>query len=191
AFCCKLFACTPLQAGSRVAGRPVSASVLFRLEARTAEGSAVFSGAQNGVSQLIQREFRPAQSAEMLRSWPHLLVDLCNRSGWSSAGIGTVFSSLITDYARNPFLKQQLFSYAILDFFFFFLAKPHGMWDLSFQTRDRTHTPCTARRRLYHWTAREVPDDCFLEFCFPCNRKLLLEMLAFIVIMDVILYMLL
>merc|ERR1712179_85252 len=31
----------------------------------------------------------------------------------SGAGIGTVFGSLIIGYARNPSLKQQLFSYAI------------------------------------------------------------------------------
>merc|ERR1712071_748551 len=34
----------------------------------------------------------------------------------SGAGIGTVFDSLIIGYARNPSLKQQLFSYAILGF---------------------------------------------------------------------------
>uniref|UniRef100_A0A4X2LML8 ATP synthase lipid-binding protein n=1 Tax=Vombatus ursinus TaxID=29139 RepID=A0A4X2LML8_VOMUR len=34
----------------------------------------------------------------------------------SGAGIGTVFESLIIGYARNPSLKQQLFSYAILGF---------------------------------------------------------------------------
>merc|ERR1711990_1274277 len=34
----------------------------------------------------------------------------------SGAGIGTVFGSLIIRYARNPSLKQQLFSYAILGF---------------------------------------------------------------------------
>merc|ERR1712025_42394 len=32
------------------------------------------------------------------------------------AGIGTVFGSLIIGYARNPSLKPQLFSYAILGF---------------------------------------------------------------------------
>merc|ERR1712168_1652130 len=32
----------------------------------------------------------------------------------SGAGIGTVFGSLIIGYARNPSLKPQLFSYAIL-----------------------------------------------------------------------------
>ena len=34
----------------------------------------------------------------------------------SGAGIGAVFGSLIIGYARNPSLKQQLFSYAILGF---------------------------------------------------------------------------
>ena len=34
----------------------------------------------------------------------------------SGAGIGSVFGSLIIGYARNPTLKQQLFSYAILGF---------------------------------------------------------------------------
>lgn len=35
---------------------------------------------------------------------------------FAGAGIGTVFGSLIIGYARNPSLKQQLFSYAILGF---------------------------------------------------------------------------
>merc|ERR1712142_532848 len=34
----------------------------------------------------------------------------------AGAAIGTVFGSLIIGYARNPQLKQQLFSYAILGF---------------------------------------------------------------------------
>merc|ERR1712179_8140 len=34
----------------------------------------------------------------------------------SGAGIGSVFGSFIIGYARNPSLKQQLFSYAILGF---------------------------------------------------------------------------
>lgn len=32
----------------------------------------------------------------------------------SGAGIGTVFGALVVGYARNPALKQQLFTYAIL-----------------------------------------------------------------------------
>ena len=34
----------------------------------------------------------------------------------SGAGIGSIFGSLIIGYARNPSLKQQLFSNAILGF---------------------------------------------------------------------------
>jgi F-type H+-transporting ATPase subunit c len=34
------------------------------------------------------------------------------------AGIGTVFSALITAVARNPHLMKQLFAYAILGFAF-------------------------------------------------------------------------
>ena len=32
-----------------------------------------------------------------------------------------------------------------------------GMWDLSSLIRDQTHTPCSGRRSLNHWTTREVP----------------------------------
>ena len=38
---------------------------------------------------------------------------------------------------------------------------PQGMWNLSFLTGDRTHTHCTGRRNLNHWTAREVTDGTF------------------------------
>ena len=34
---------------------------------------------------------------------------------------------------------------------------PHGMWDVSFLTRDQTHAPCIGRHILNHWTTREVP----------------------------------
>ena len=34
----------------------------------------------------------------------------------SGDGLGTVFGSLVIGYARNPSLKQQLFTYAILGF---------------------------------------------------------------------------
>lgn len=34
----------------------------------------------------------------------------------SGAGIGSVFGNLVIGYARNPGLKQQLFTYAILGF---------------------------------------------------------------------------
>ena len=33
---------------------------------------------------------------------------------------------------------------------------PWGMWDLNSQTRDQTHTLCTGKRSLNHWTSEEV-----------------------------------
>merc|ERR1712168_467685 len=45
----------------------------------------------------------------------------------SGAGIGTVFRSLIIGYARNPSLKPQLFSYAILGFA---LSEAMGLFSL-------------------------------------------------------------
>ena len=36
--------------------------------------------------------------------------------GGAGAGIGTVFGSLIIGFSRNPFLKKELFGYAILGF---------------------------------------------------------------------------
>ncbi|KAI3378419.1 hypothetical protein SNEBB_006515 [Seison nebaliae] len=45
----------------------------------------------------------------------------------AGAGVGTVFGSLVIGYARNPSLKQQLFSYAILGFA---LAEAMGLFCL-------------------------------------------------------------
>ncbi|KAB0401423.1 hypothetical protein E2I00_005420, partial [Balaenoptera physalus] len=107
-----------IRAGSRVAYRPISASVLSRPEARTGESSAVFNGAQNGVSQLIQREFQTSAVSRDIDTAAKFIGAGAATVGvaGSGAGIGTVFGSLIIGYARNPSLKQQLFSYAILGF---------------------------------------------------------------------------
>jgi F-type H+-transporting ATPase subunit c len=45
-----------------------------------------------------------------------LSVNIVMRFVGAGAGIGSVFGSLVIGYARNPSLKQQLFSYAILGF---------------------------------------------------------------------------
>ena len=37
---------------------------------------------------------------------------------------------------------------------FFFLATPHGMWDLKPLTRDQTHAPTMEIWNLNHWTDR-------------------------------------
>ncbi|MEJ1278257.1 hypothetical protein NN561_009177 [Cricetulus griseus] len=59
-FACAKLARTPalIRAGSRIAYRPISASVLSPPETRTGQGSTVFNGAQNGMCQLIRREFQ-------------------------------------------------------------------------------------------------------------------------------------
>ncbi|CAO2597013.1 ATP synthase F(0) complex subunit C3, mitochondrial [Lemmus lemmus] len=112
-FACAKLARTPalIRAGSRVAYRPISAAVLSRPEARTGEGSTVFNGAQNGACQLIRREFQTSVISRDIDT----AAKFIGVAG-SGAGIGTVFGSLIIGYARNPSLKQQLFSYAILGF---------------------------------------------------------------------------
>ena len=44
-----------------------------------------------------------------------------------------------------------------VNFLFFFLAAPRGMWDLSFLTRDQACAPASEAWSPKHWTAREVP----------------------------------
>ena len=41
--------------------------------------------------------------------------------------------------------------------FYILVVWPRSMWDLSFLTRDGTHTPCIGRWRLNHWTTWQVP----------------------------------
>ena len=42
------------------------------------------------------------------------------------------------------------------------------MWDSSFLTRDRTHSPCSGRWSLNHWTTREVPSVEVLSCVYMC-----------------------
>ncbi|MBZ3871470.1 ATP synthase F(0) complex subunit C3, mitochondrial [Sciurus carolinensis] len=119
-FACAKLACTPalIRAGSRVTYRPISVSVLSRPETRPGEGSTVFNGAQNGECQLIRREFQTSAISRDIDTAAKFIGAGAATVGvaGSGAGIGTVFGSLIIGYARNPSLKQQLFSYAILGF---------------------------------------------------------------------------
>ena len=43
--------------------------------------------------------------------------------------------------------------------FFFFLAAPCGMWDLSSRLRIEPVPPALEAQSLNHWTAREVPES--------------------------------
>ena len=49
--------------------------------------------------------------------------------------------------------------------FFFFLAAPHGMWDLSSQTRDRTRAPCSGSTVLTTGPPGKSPMLNFIRNC--------------------------
>ena len=51
----------------------------------------------------------------------------------------------------------------ILFLFYVLVFWPQGMWDLSFPTRNWTHTPCFGRWSCNRWTTREVPGCHILE----------------------------
>ncbi|KAG6940818.1 ATP synthase, H+ transporting, mitochondrial Fo complex subunit C1 (subunit 9), partial [Chelydra serpentina] len=97
---------------SRALARPVSISVLSRPETQSVQPS--------GVShlQLAHREFQTSTTSRDIDTAAKFIGAGAATVGvaGSGAGIGTVFGSLIIGYARNPSLKQQLFSYAILGF---------------------------------------------------------------------------
>ncbi|XP_042326552.1 ATP synthase F(0) complex subunit C3, mitochondrial [Sceloporus undulatus] len=119
--CAKLAAGSPalMRMGSRILYRPISVSVLSRPEVRTGEGSTPFlTGAQNTGSHLALREFQTSAISRDIDTAAKFIGAGAATVGvaGSGAGIGTVFGSLIIGYARNPSLKQQLFSYAILGF---------------------------------------------------------------------------
>ncbi|XP_003226472.1 ATP synthase F(0) complex subunit C3, mitochondrial [Anolis carolinensis] len=119
--CVKLAAGSPalMRMGSRVLYRPISTTVLSRPEVRTEEGSALFlTGTQNNGNQLALREFQTSAISRDIDTAAKFIGAGAATVGvaGSGAGIGTVFGSLIIGYARNPSLKQQLFSYAILGF---------------------------------------------------------------------------
>ena len=84
--------------------RPVSASLLSRPEAPS--------------KQVARREFQTSVISRDIDTAAKFIGAGAATVGvaGSGAGIGTVFGSLIIGYARNPSLKQQLFSYAILGF---------------------------------------------------------------------------
>uniref|UniRef100_A0A8C3RF77 ATP synthase lipid-binding protein n=1 Tax=Cyanoderma ruficeps TaxID=181631 RepID=A0A8C3RF77_9PASS len=93
---------------SRALARPVSVAVLGRPEA---QGAQVSPGVPS-------RPFRSSALSRDIDTAAKFIGAGAATVGvaGSGAGIGTVFGSLIIGYARNPSLKQQLFSYAILGF---------------------------------------------------------------------------
>ncbi|XP_072300576.1 ATP synthase membrane subunit c locus 3a [Eucyclogobius newberryi] len=115
-YACAKFVSTPalVRAGSRALYRPISASVLSRPDVQTQ--SAVVM--PQSVSQVTLRSFQTSAVSRDIDTAAKFIGAGAATVGvaGSGAGIGTVFGSLIIGYARNPSLKQQLFSYAILGF---------------------------------------------------------------------------
>ncbi|XP_016131745.1 ATP synthase F(0) complex subunit C3, mitochondrial-like isoform X2 [Sinocyclocheilus grahami] len=101
-----------VRAASRSLYRPVSAAVLSRPEVSAAVLPPV------ALTQVALRSFRTSAVSRDIDTAAKFIGAGAATVGvaGSGAGIGTVFGSLIIGYARNPSLKQQLFSYAILGF---------------------------------------------------------------------------
>ncbi|XP_035249984.1 ATP synthase F(0) complex subunit C3, mitochondrial-like [Anguilla rostrata] len=117
-YACAKFVSTPalVRAGSRALYRPLSAAVVSRPELQAGEMSPVL-GPQS-MSQVALRGFQTSAVTRDIDTAAKFIGAGAATVGvaGSGAGIGTVFGSLIIGYARNPSLKQQLFSYAILGF---------------------------------------------------------------------------
>ncbi|CAL8267958.1 unnamed protein product [Lota lota] len=115
-YACAKFVSTPalLRAGSRALCRPLSASVVSRPELKTESNAGLLSP----LSTVAMRSFQTSAVSRDIDTAAKFIGAGAATVGvaGSGAGIGTVFGSLIIGYARNPSLKQQLFSYAILGF---------------------------------------------------------------------------
>ncbi|KAI1884194.1 hypothetical protein AGOR_G00223920 [Albula goreensis] len=116
-YACAKFVTSPavLRGGSRILARPVSVSVFNRPEARSEQ--ALLPASQAPALQLTRGFQMSAVSRDIDTAAKFIGAGAATVGvAGSGAGIGTVFGSLIIGYARNPSLKQQLFSYAILGF---------------------------------------------------------------------------
>ncbi|XP_073469707.1 ATP synthase F(0) complex subunit C2, mitochondrial [Aquarana catesbeiana] len=96
--------------GACLLSRPLSSSLLSRPVFRTEQSQEVALVPSRGVQ--TSALCRDIDTAAKFIGAGAATVGVAG----SGAGIGTVFGSLIIGYARNPSLKQQLFSYAILGF---------------------------------------------------------------------------
>ncbi|XP_061604632.1 ATP synthase F(0) complex subunit C2, mitochondrial-like isoform X2 [Phyllopteryx taeniolatus] len=116
-YSCAKFVTSPavLRVGSRVLARPVSVSIFNRPEATVEQQQALLPKSHSAV---LTHSFHTSALSRDIDTAAKFIGAGAATVGvaGSGAGIGTVFGSLIIGYARNPSLKQQLFSYAILGF---------------------------------------------------------------------------
>ncbi|TSK77125.1 ATP synthase F(0) complex subunit C2, mitochondrial [Bagarius yarrelli] len=116
-YACAKFVMAPsvLRGGSRVLARPVSV-VFNNAETKTEQGALLPANRASFLN--LSRSFQTSSVSRDIDTAAKFIGAGAATVGvaGSGAGIGTVFGSLIIGYARNPSLKQQLFSYAILGF---------------------------------------------------------------------------
>ncbi|KAM9457562.1 ATP synthase F(0) complex subunit C1, mitochondrial [Clarias gariepinus] len=117
-YACAKFVTVPtvLRGSSRLLARPVSVSILNRPEARIEQATLLPVNEPSFLN--LSRSFQTSAVSRDIDTAAKFIGAGAATVGvaGSGAGIGTVFGSLIIGYARNPSLKQQLFSYAILGF---------------------------------------------------------------------------
>ncbi|NXF80452.1 AT5G3 synthase, partial [Sclerurus mexicanus] len=119
-FTCAKFVSAPalVRRSTRVLGQPLSSAVLSSPEARPEQVTHLGWGGAHGARAGAPRTLRTSAAHRDIDTAAKFIGAGAATVGvaGSGAGIGTVFGSLIIGYARNPSLKQQLFSYAILGF---------------------------------------------------------------------------
>uniref|UniRef100_A0A3B4AN32 ATP synthase lipid-binding protein n=1 Tax=Periophthalmus magnuspinnatus TaxID=409849 RepID=A0A3B4AN32_9GOBI len=108
-FCPCFMSFVHVRAGSRALYRPLSAAVVSDTASLLPQSSQQQVAVRSFQTSAVSRDIDTA--AKFIGAGA-ATVGVAG----SGAGIGTVFGSLIIGYARNPSLKQQLFSYAILGF---------------------------------------------------------------------------
>ncbi|XP_048416818.1 ATP synthase F(0) complex subunit C1, mitochondrial [Stegostoma tigrinum] len=116
--CAKFVSCPAVvRSTSRTFLRPMSVSVYSRPEIRN-EQAQLLPAPGNALVQTGRRDLQTSVTSRDIDTAAKFIGAGAATVGvaGSGAGIGTVFGSLIIGYARNPSLKQQLFSYAILGF---------------------------------------------------------------------------
>jgi len=111
--------------GRVTAARPLGSALFNKAEDASASTSpvATYSGpiTQASVVSILNTQLRQFQTSAVQRDIDQAAKYIGAGAATvgvagSGAGIGSVFGSLVIGYARNPSLKQQLFSYAILGF---------------------------------------------------------------------------
>jgi len=111
---------------SRSALRPISSTVVARQEPQSAPAAnlASYSGISASLSNTqmsLVNQIRSIQTSATRQDIDQAAKYIGAGAATvgvagSGAGIGSVFGSLVIGYARNPSLKGQLFSFAILGF---------------------------------------------------------------------------